>query len=320
MIEKSYLRDEFLEEEYLTVENLEKKHPLVDLCSDAGFKYVFGRAANKEILLNFLNQVISDRKIVDLSYGRNEQIPENKHSKASRFDLYCTTNDGSRIIVELQAKYQPFFVDRTLYYSTLPILEQVRSGTDCYRFDPVYCINILAFKLKELEKSDEVLSFFRFFEKEKNIELTNKQTIIYIELPKFNKSLEEIDKENALDVFFFCLKNIKDFKTIPASLDTKLAKRIFEAAATAAMTTEQKIQYIRNMTTQRDIRNQMQYEREQGIELGIKQGQEKGIELGIKQGSLNEKLRIAKSCKNCGIALELIAQCTGLSTEEVLAL
>ena len=57
-------------------------------------------------------------------------------------------------------------------------------------------------------------------------------------------------------------------------------------------------------TTQRDIRNQMQYEREQGI----------------KQGSLNEKLRIAKSCKNCGIALEQIAQCTGLSTEEVLAL
>ena len=56
----------------------------------------------------------------------------------------------------------------------------------------------------------------------------------------------------------------------------------------------------------------MQYEREQGIELGIKQG--------IKQGSLNEKLRIAKSCKNCGIALDLIAQCTGLSTEEVLAL
>ena len=69
-------------------------------------------------------------------------------------------------------------------------------------------------------------------------------------------------------------------------------------------------------TTQRDIRNQMQYERELGIELGIKLGQEKGI----KQGSLNEKLRIAKSCKNCGIALELIAQCTGLSTEEVLAL
>ena len=74
----------------------------VNLLSDLGFKHVFGRQANKDVIIAFLNGIIPDRKIADIEHLRNEQIPVNKGWKKSIYDLYCSTDDGSRIIVELQ--------------------------------------------------------------------------------------------------------------------------------------------------------------------------------------------------------------------------
>ena len=62
-----------LNQAILTVEQLDKEYPFVDLLLDAGFKHVFGRQKNKDILIAFLNQIIPDRTIVDLTYNQNEQ-------------------------------------------------------------------------------------------------------------------------------------------------------------------------------------------------------------------------------------------------------
>ena len=62
-----------LNQAILTVEQLDKEYPFVDLLLDAGFKHVFGRQKNKDILIAFLNQIIPDRTIVDLTYNHNEQ-------------------------------------------------------------------------------------------------------------------------------------------------------------------------------------------------------------------------------------------------------
>ena len=126
-------------------EQLEKEHPYVDLLTDIGFKHVFGNPANKKLLIDFLNAVIEDRHIIDLTYGNNERIPLMKDSKHSRLDLYCITNDGTRIIVELQRYPQKDYIYRSLYYSSLLINEQVRIGSETYFFFPVYSVNILDF-------------------------------------------------------------------------------------------------------------------------------------------------------------------------------
>lgn len=50
----------------------------------------------------FLNEVIPDRKIIDLEHIRNEQEPQGTDNKKSIFDLYCKTDNGDSIVVELQ--------------------------------------------------------------------------------------------------------------------------------------------------------------------------------------------------------------------------
>ena len=298
-------KNEVLQREILTFEELDKEYPFVDLLLDAGFKHVFGRQSNKDILIVFLNQIIPDRKIVDLMYNQNEQIPENKESKASRFDLYCTTDDGSRIIVELQREEQHDYINRSLYYSSFPMSEQVRVGNETYEFSHIYAVNILNFTLKETAHRNDVISVFRYKELYDNTLLTDRKTIIYLELPKFKKKVDELDKGNVLEIFYFCLRHIKDLKTIPDSLDSEIAKRIFTASAIAAMTTGEKMQYIHSMNTQRDIANQIKFAADKGREEGIKEGIEKG------------KYAIACKMKSLGVDMSIIIESTGLTQEQI---
>ena len=301
--EKSQIR-----EAMLTIEQLEKEYPFVDLMLDAGFKHVFCRPANKEILLEFLNSIIPDRTIVDINYSQNEQVPENIESRASRFDLHCTTDDGTHIIVEMQRNEQRDYIERSIYYSGLPMFEQVRIGYDRYHFKPIYSVNILNFTLEVTAHREEVLSAFRYKEIDDNTLLSDRKTLIYIELPKFKKRVEELDRENVLEIFYFCLRNISKLKKIPSSLQSDLAKRIFLASATAAMTTTEKMQYIRAMNTKRDIENQIQF------------AEEKGIEIGVEKGVKEEKNTIARKLKSLGIEMSAIIESTGLTKEQIEAL
>ena len=148
----------------------------VDLLNDLGFKHVFCRDANKDILMAFLNEIIPDRQIIDLEHIRNEQVPSDPETKASIFDLYCETSDGSKIVVELQRESQIDFVDRALYYGTFPIQNQIEKGKKRYTFNAVYIINILNFNLVELKQEHKPVSRFRMKELETNRTLSTKYT------------------------------------------------------------------------------------------------------------------------------------------------
>lgn len=62
----------------------------IDLMFDRGFKRVFGKPANKDILIAFLNEVIPDKHIVDLTYLNTEKEGLGPESHKSVFDVQCT--------------------------------------------------------------------------------------------------------------------------------------------------------------------------------------------------------------------------------------
>ena len=99
-----------------------------DLLDDEVFKLVFGRESSKDVMIEFLNQVITDRRIVDLDFMDKEMHPLLRERKASIYDMFCKTDDGSRIIVEVQRRKQPFYPERAIYYSTFQVQRQVDPG------------------------------------------------------------------------------------------------------------------------------------------------------------------------------------------------
>ncbi len=78
--------------------------------TDFGFKKLFGEEPNKNLLLDFLNELLKEEqgRITELTYLKNEHLDQDLNRKAI-FDLYCTNERGERFIVELQKTKQNFF-------------------------------------------------------------------------------------------------------------------------------------------------------------------------------------------------------------------
>ena len=258
-----------------------------DLLDDDVFKLVFGRESTKDVMIEFLNQMITDRNIVDLEFLDKEMHPVERDQKGSVYDMFCKTDDGSRIIVEVQRRKQPFYPERAIYYSTFQIQRQVDAGAEYYDFLPVYVVNILNFTMSNETDDSEVKSVYRLYNERTHSLLTDRVTFIFLELGKFNKTLAELDG-NVLDGMCFCFKNMTTLAERPDILRHKVFEKIFEVTELLNMDNVTRYKILGNMTTERDLRNQMRYAIEtataEGLAKGMEQGLAKGMEQGIAEG------------------------------------
>ena len=244
-----------------------------DLLDDDVFKLVFGRESTKDVMIEFLNQVITDRTIVDLDFIDKEMHPVERDSKGVVYDMFCKTDDGSRIIVEVQRRKQPFYPERAIYYSTFQIQRQVEAGAESYDFLPVYVVNILNFTMDNNPDSSEVKSVFRLYEECTHSLLTDRVTFIFLELPKFRKTLDELDG-NILEGMYFCFKNMASLQARPEVLSHKVFTRIFKESELFKMDSETRNKVKAKMTTERDLRNQMAWAMQEARTKGLAEGRQ----------------------------------------------
>ena len=109
--------------------NTEIKDKYINPYTDFGFKKLFGTDINKELLISFLNAVFNGEQIItDLQYRNNEHLGTCCDERKAIFDVYCETERGEKIIVEMQNAAQQYFKDRSVYYATFPIQEQGKPG------------------------------------------------------------------------------------------------------------------------------------------------------------------------------------------------
>ncbi|MBC7892384.1 MAG: PD-(D/E)XK nuclease family transposase, partial [Sphingobacteriaceae bacterium] len=63
--------------------------------TDFGFKKLFGTEPNKDLLIDFLNQVLpAYHQIKALSYTSNEHLGASELDRRAVFDLFCTSENG----------------------------------------------------------------------------------------------------------------------------------------------------------------------------------------------------------------------------------
>ena len=268
------------------------KFKYADLLNDEVFKLVFGRESTKDVMIEFLNQVILDRKILDLEFIDKEMHPIERDAKGTVYDMFCKTDDGSRIIVEVQRRKQPFYPERALYYSTFQIQRQVEAGAEYYDFLPVYVVSILDFKMDDDPDANAVRTAYRLYEEASHKLLTDRVTFIFIELPKFTKTVEELDG-NILEGMYFCFKNMTELESRPEVLDHQIFTKIFDVTELYNMDQDTRDKVLENMTTERDLRNQMIYAREEGREEGITLAIKNMAENGLDVEKISEIMKIS---------------------------
>ena len=85
--------------------------------TDFGFKKLFGEEANKDLLIDFLNQLLPTyHQIATLTFRNNENLSEFALERKAIFDIHCESQSGERFIVEMQKAKIKFFKDRSILY------------------------------------------------------------------------------------------------------------------------------------------------------------------------------------------------------------
>ena len=273
--------------------------------TDFGFKRIFGTPFNKELLIGFLNALFNGKIVIeDVSYNNSEHFGYNESERKAVFDVYCTTDTGARIIVEMQNVYQEFFKDRSIYYSTFPISEQAKKGPWNYELNDVYTIGILNFAFPEDKKKDDrVTKIVKLTDIETGEVFYEKLTYIYVQLENFDSPLSEC--KTLYDKWLFCLRNMSNLLERPAELQGRVFDRLFQTAEIAKFNSRERREYEQSSNAYRDIKN------------GMDSAEKEGIKKGIKEGERKERLKNAKAMKAYGMPDEAISNITGLSLDEI---
>ena len=281
---------------------------------DDWFKRTFGTEPNKGLLIMLLKELIPEHDIKDLTYVQQEHINPFPGKKDALIDVECVDTDGTRFIVEMQVAKQRFFYERSLFYSTFGIQQQVeKSSSMDYGFPPVYFVGFMDFSLHE--GSDRVLYRYSLREKETGEEMTGSLQFVFLELTNCRKALTP--EATLLDNFCYALHNMEHLTDRPEELKEEIFKRLFKTAEIANFTPEERIKYENDMTTERDIQNYISYAREKGLEEGMEKGMEKGREEGREEGRAEGMANAARNMLAEGFSIDLVVKCTGLSVEQV---
>ncbi|MDR3366040.1 MAG: Rpn family recombination-promoting nuclease/putative transposase [Prevotellaceae bacterium] len=225
--------------------------------TDFGFKKIFGSEANKDLLINFLQILLQNHegKITTLRYLKNDQLPYySKSDRAAVYDIFCETDHGEKIIVELQKAKQDFFKDRSVFYSTFPIRKQAKRGTWNFHLNAVYTIGILDFVFEE-DKNDleKFLYHVQLSDTETHKVFYDKLTFIYLELPKFKK--QESELETLFDKWMYVLKNLAKLQRRPPALQERIFKKLFKIAEIEALAPSERDAYDESLKRYWDLQN-----------------------------------------------------------------
>ena len=189
---------------------MEFKEKYINPFTDYGFKRLFGEEPNKDLLLDFLNELLKDQegKIIEFAYLPNEKLPISIGDRKAIFDIYCTNEKVEQFIVEMQKAEKTgatsrFFKDKTIFYSTFLIQEQARNkdrfwkgSTSRFELKSVYTIGILDFEFEE-SNPNKYRHDVKLTEQETKTVFYEKLNYIYLEMPKFQKT--EKDLKNRFD-------------------------------------------------------------------------------------------------------------------------
>lgn len=278
-----------------------------DVLLDPWFKRTFKEYGNaKRLMQLFLEALLPERQIESLEYTSEESTNQNPDSKGVRVDVECVDKNGDRFVVEVQRAKQADFYDRAVYNSTFSVQRQLVPNSGRYRFRPVYFIGIMRFTLNP--DSEKFLYKYSLREDETGKLMTDDLHYTFLEVTKCHDSPEA----SFVEKIGYALNNMESFERRPDSLAGEFFDLLFNSADISKFANEDKIKYLNDMTTERDIQNQIEYSNEEGYRKGKAEGRVEGRAEGIEL--------VAANLKAEGLPLNVIAKATGLTEEQIKAL
>lgn len=284
---------------------MDRKARNINPFTDFGFKKLFGEQVSKDLLLDFINAVLEGETdpIVDLEFSKNEHLGQLEIDRKVVFDIYCVTESGERIIVEMQKAFQINLKDRSLYYTTFPIQEQAVKGDWDYSLKAVYCISVLDFSLADEPIDGSFLHRVGLVDLITGKVFSNKLQFVYLEVPKFVKKQEDL--ETKFDKWMYVLKNLEFLERLPEVIQEKIFSKVMDIAELVNLDKKERKDYEESLKNYRDLKNALDSSEEKGFEMGKQVGVEETKRIGV--------INLFRQ----NVSLEVISQALEIDVEKV---
>jgi predicted transposase/invertase (TIGR01784 family) len=252
--------------------------------TDFGFKKLFGEEGSKDLLIDFLNQVLPlQHQIAELTFKNTETLPDTKIERKAFFDIYCESRTGEKFIVEMQKAKAEHFKDRALFYTSFPIREQAPKGDWDFQLLPIYFIAILDFEYDKDDKHVRMRKFMReacIKDQDGNV-FYDKLWFKFLQMPMFRKRADEL--ETHFDKWIYFLKHLESFDHIPAILNEPIFNKGFEIAELSNLTSAQHEQYQKSLTQYMEVKNV--------TDTAFKEGRIEGKAEGLAEGEAKGEIK-----------------------------
>lgn len=289
--------------------------------TDFGFKKIFGEEPNKDLLIDFLNELLREQNVTikTLTYKKTERLGVSDIDRNVVFDLYCENEVGEKFIVEMQKAKQSFFKDRTLFYSTFPIQDQGIKGEGWdYKLKAVFAVAILDFTFDDADRDKPIVNRVQLMDRKSCKVFYDKLTYVFVQMPNFNKNIDQL--ETHLDKWFYVLKNLNKFDRIPEKIKDKIFQKVFKIAEYHKLTKEDRQAYEESLKYYRDLKNSLDTADQEGY-IRAESQYRPLIEQAMRekeQALLREKAamqKLANKMKKLGEPMDTIMKETGLSAK-----
>ena len=143
---------------------------------------------------------------------------------------------------------------------------------------------------------------------------------VFLGIQDFDKKYEGL--ESYPEKWLYLMRNTLRLEEVPEDLRSeKCFAAYFEACERAGFTKAEDEKYTQDMMNEWDIENAknlaVREGREEGRQLGLEEGRAEGKAEGRAEGKAEEATKIAKALLDKGVDINVISECTGLSTESI---
>ena len=262
-----------------------------DIKNDIAFRKIFGNENKKEILISFLNAVLKledQKQIIWIEILNPYQLPRIAGSKATILDVRAKDKAGNTYIVEMQVTDKKGLDKRITFYSARGYASQLDASENYYKLKPIIFIGILDF---EYMASPNYMSRHLILDVETQEHKLKDLEFTFIELPKFNKSENEL--LSLVEKWIYFIKNAESLNVIPQSINDEGLKLAYHEADRHTWTKSEleEYDYVRMRETDEVTREMFVIE--------------------------NRSLEIGKNAIIAGATDNFIAEITGLTMEQI---
>jgi predicted transposase/invertase (TIGR01784 family) len=283
---------------------MSKLNPRVDFV----FKLIFGSEENKDILMSFINAIVSEEdQVQDLTLKNPFTSKSYQQGKLVILDIRAIDVSGRHYNIEMQITDQMDYEKRALYYWSDMYAKQLSEGGKYAELKKTIGIHVLNFDL--MDESDFHNQYYVTHHKSKKRAFCDFE-LYTIELTKFNTEISQV--KTTLERWVAFLTKAYTFKkdSLPPTMEDPMVQKAAHILDTLSLDDEERVLYEGQLKWLRDE------------EAGLDKAYAKGLAAGealleVEKRKAEEKLEaekrdIAQKMEASGLDTKTIQQITGL--------